>query len=57
MLQNREDFAFFVDPSKFELYESLKRTDLRNLSFTLFVHFFLLDLCNVKPSFTRFSVA
>ena len=54
MLQNRQDLAFFVDPSKFELYESLKRTDLRNLSFTLFVHLFLLDL--LKPSFKRFYV-
>ena len=48
---------FFVDPFKFDLYENLKRTDITNLSFILSVHLFVLDLCNVKSSFMRFSVA
>ena len=55
--KNDQDVAFFVDVFKFELYENLKRTDVRNLSFIISVHFFVLDLCNVKSFFTILSVA
>ena len=51
MLKNHQDFAFFVDPFNFELYKNLERTNVRNLSFLLTVHHFVLDLCNVKSSF------
>ena len=57
VLKNNQDIEFVVDPFKFELYENLKRTNVRNLFFILSVHRFVLDLCNVKSSFTRFSVA
>ena len=56
MLKNRQDFAFFVDPFKFELYENLKRTDVRNLSFILSVHLSVFNVCNVKSSFTSFDL-
>ena len=54
MFKNHQDFAFFVDPFQFELHNNLKRTDVRNLSFIISVHLFVLDLCNVKSSFVRF---
>ena len=57
MLKNHQDFAFFVDPFKFEPYENLKRIDVRNLAFIISAHPFVLDLCNMKSYFTRFSVA
>ena len=59
MLKNHQDIAFFVDPFKYEFYESLNRTDIRNLSFILSVNLSVLDLCNVRlrSSFTKFSVA
>ena len=53
MLKNHQDIAFFVDPFKFKLHESLKRTDVRNVSFVLSVHLFVFDLCDVKSSFTK----
>ena len=54
VLTNHRDIAFCVDALKFELYENLKRTDVRNLSFILSLHRFVLELCNVKPFCTRF---
>ena len=42
ILKNHRDIAFFLDPFKFELYENLKRTDVRNLRFILSVHLFTL---------------
>ena len=50
MLKNHQDFAFFVDSFKFELSENLKRHDVRNLSFILSEHRFVLDLCNAMLS-------
>ena len=38
MLKKYQDFVFFGDPFKFELYENLKRTDDRNLPSILSVH-------------------
>ena len=55
IINDHRDFAFFVDPYKFDLYENLERTDVRNLSLILLVYLFLLDLCNVKASFARYS--
>ena len=53
MLKNHQSFTFFVDPFDSELYENLKRTDVKNLSFRLSVHLFVLY---VTSSFMRFSV-
>ena len=57
MLKNHQNTGLFADPFEFELYEILKRTDVRTLSFILSVHLFVLDLCNVKSSFATFSGA
>ena len=56
MLKNHQDFPCFVDPFKYVLNANLKRTDVRNLSFMLSVHLFVLELCNIKSSFTILSV-
>ena len=50
MLKNHHDIAFFVDTFIFELHENWERPDVRNLSFILSVHLFVLDLCIVKSS-------
>ena len=36
MLKNNQDVAFFVGPFEFELYKSLKQTDIGKISFILF---------------------
>ena len=43
MLKDHQDIAFFADPFKFEMYENLKRIDVRKLSFLLFVHLCVLN--------------
>ena len=53
-LKKYQNFAFFAESFKFELYKNLKRSEARNLFFILSVNLFVLDLCNVKSSFTRF---
>lgn len=52
MLKKQRDFAFFVDPFKFELYEKSKRIDAINLSFVLPVHLFVLALRSLLHNLT-----